>query len=148
MDVSKGFQIERPNIFVAWGITEAELVEALRETDLRRITDGYFVIDCVSLGGLSHKLGFHFNPRVAGRLNELEFFGTNSPDNASSFQAFQEHLEATFGQATTTVPGEEGFFSYTWLFDGGYVLHCVQERFGPAEYVRIRRGKPHSLSLP
>jgi hypothetical protein len=139
MDVSRGFQIEQPNIFISWGISEAELEEVFSGLDLRRVTDGYFVTHCSSLGGLSHKLVFHFDPRVGGGLVELEFFGTLYPHIAASFRLFQQHLESTFGQPTVTVPSTEGFLSHTWRLKGGDVFHYVQEHFGPAEAVRIRR---------
>jgi hypothetical protein len=139
MDISSGFQIEQPNIFIPWGISEAELVKLLRESNLRRVTDGYFVIQCSSLGGLSHELGFHFDARVGGHLVELEFFESSYSYGQSSFEAFQKHLEATFGQPTSTMPGTEGFPSHAWRLHNVEVLHYVQERFGPAEYVRIKQ---------
>jgi hypothetical protein len=103
------------------------------------VTNGYYVIDCISLGGLSHKLGFHFHPSVEGRLAEFEFFGSSYPHGDASFEAFQRHLEMTFGQPTVTSRGTEGFPSYCWQLGDVEVIHVVQEHFGPAEYVRIRR---------
>ena len=84
-------------------------------------------------------MGFHFWPRGDGRLLEFEFFQGPFPDLAASYEGFQRHLEATFGQPTITVPGSEGYPSHTWRFLGADVLHFVQEHFGPAEYVRIQR---------
>jgi hypothetical protein len=69
-------------------------------------------------------------------------FDNGYQDNASSFRTFQEHLEATFGKPTTSLPGEEEFPSYTWRLNGCIVIHQIQERFGPAETVRIERGEP------
>jgi hypothetical protein len=73
MDLSDGFQIEEPEAFVRWGMTESELLATLPITP-RHVTTGYYVIDCTSLGGLHHVLGFHFRPRENGELRELEFF--------------------------------------------------------------------------
>ncbi|HTU50009.1 MAG TPA: hypothetical protein VMF56_05405 [Acidobacteriaceae bacterium] len=139
MDISRGFHIEQPDILIPWGISEAELEKLFDGLDLRRVTNGYFVTHCDSLSGLSHELGFHFDLRAGSILRELEFFGGNFTDNSSSFQTFQQHLEATFGQPTTTLPGTEGFPSYTWLLDGCEIVHYVRKRFGPEELVRIKR---------
>jgi hypothetical protein len=137
MDLSSGFQIEDPSVLIRWGIAEAELEGIFGLSALRRVTDGYYVIPCYSLGGLRHKLGFHFDPRVGGRLVELEFFEAYSQE--PSFQAFQRHLEATFGPPTQTAPGTEGFLSHFWRVPGAEISHYVRDHFGPEENVRIKR---------
>src|SRR5262249_44708452 len=106
---------------------------------LRCVTEGYLTTHCTSLSGLSHELGFHFDPRHNGRLVEFEFFSSSYPDLASSYQAFQRHLEETFGPPTLTVPGSEGYLSHTWNFPGTEIVHYVLDRFGPEEHVRIRK---------
>jgi hypothetical protein len=148
MDLSTGFQIELPNVFVRWDIPEKQLQQQFEGLPLRRVTDGYFTTQCTSLGGLTHQLGFHFRPRNNGTLVELEFFSGNTcPDPAASYQAFQRHLEGAFGQPTVTVPGSEGYLSHTWRFPGVDVVHFVQEHFGPTEYVRIRRTRDRGSEL-
>jgi hypothetical protein len=139
MDLLSGFQLEQPHVLVRWGISEDQLQIIFTGMELRRVTDGYFVIRCQSLGSLSHMLGFHFTPRINGTLLEFELFSTNYPDLQASYQAFQQHLEMAFGPATATSAGTEGFDSHVWLLAGGKVMHYVQEHFGPAEYVRIER---------
>jgi hypothetical protein len=137
MNVSEGFQIEIPNTFVRWGISESELIVTLSAAQPRHVTAGYYTIECVSLGGLRHKLGFHFEPRVNGRLVELEFFRNenNYPGLASSFKEFQEHLEATFGTPTSK---DASMSMFTWSWRNTALKHFIQERFGPEEYVRLR----------
>jgi hypothetical protein len=54
-------------------MTESELLATLPITP-RHVTAAYYVIDCTSLGGLHHALGFHFRQRENGELRELEFF--------------------------------------------------------------------------
>jgi hypothetical protein len=137
VDLVCGFQLEQPQVLVRWGISEDQLQIIFTGMNLRRVTNGYFVTPCKSLGGLSHMLGFHFTPRIDGTLVEFEFFGTEHPDLKTSYQAFQHHLETTFGPPTVTSGGTEGFDSHVWLFPGAKVMHYVQEHFGPAEYVRI-----------
>jgi hypothetical protein len=76
---------------------------------------------------------------MAGWLAEFEFFRNASPDLATSYQAFQQHLEETFGLPTLTIPGSEGYLSHTWTFPRVEIVHLIRERFGPEEYVRIRK---------
>jgi hypothetical protein len=139
MDISRGFQIERPEIFVPWETSEAELQQLFIGLPLRHVTHGYFTTQCESIGGLSHELGFHFHPRGGGILVELEFFSKSYPDLATSYQEFQQHLEMTFSQPTLTTSALEGFPSHTWRLSGADIVHFVQERFGPEEHVRIKR---------
>jgi hypothetical protein len=137
MDLSKGFQIEEPHVFVPWETPETQFMDGFEGLHLRLVKHGYFTTHCTSLRGLSHELGFHF--REKGRLVELEFFSSSYSNLAESYQGFQRHLEATFGQPTITEPGSEGYPSHTWRFPGAEVVHYVQEHFGPAENVRITK---------
>ena len=139
MDISRGFQIEQPELFIPWKVSEPDLQQIFGGHPLRHVTHGYFTTHCISLGGLSHELGFHFHPRGGGVLIELEFFRTSYADQAGSYQEFQRHLEQTFGQPTTTTPGSEGFPSHTWRLTGAEVVHFVYDRFGPEEHVRIKK---------
>jgi hypothetical protein len=141
MDLSKGFQIEQPEVFVPWGVSEAHFQQGFEGLQLRRVTHGYFTAHCISLGGLSHELGLYFYPQGAGGLVELEFFRISHRDLTASYQEFQLHLEATFGQPMVTTPGSEGFPSHTWRLPGADVVHFVLERFGPEEHFRIKRIK-------
>jgi hypothetical protein len=141
MDLSKGFHIEEPDVFVPWETPETQFKQGFKGLQLRRVTDGYFTTRCTSLSGLSHELGFHFYPRHTGngRLLEFEFFRSSFPDLASSYQGFQHHLEQTFGPPTSTVPGSEGYLSHTWNFPGAEIVHFVREHFGPEERVSLRK---------
>jgi len=138
MDLARGFEIESPSAFVPWGIDERELLDLL-PAELRHVTDGYYTMRCTSLTGLEHMLGFHFDPRIDGRLVELEFFRRAYPDLAASFDEFQRHLELTFGPPDESLPGDEGMLSYRWLRGPAQIRHFVFDRFGPEEHVRIAR---------
>jgi hypothetical protein len=116
MNLLSGFQLEQPHVLVGWGISEHQLLNIFTGMELRRVTDGYFVTHCESLGGLSHMLGFHFTPRVDGALLEFELFGTEYPDLETSYRVFQHHLEMTFGPATTTSAGTEGLIRMCGCF--------------------------------
>jgi hypothetical protein len=139
MDLSIGFQIEEPHVFVPWDTPETHFLDGFEGLHLRLVKHGYFTTHCTSLEGLSHQLGFHFRPRENGRLVELEFFSTSYSNLAESYQEFQRHLEATFGQPTITEAGSEGYLSHIWRSPGAEVVHHVVEHFGPAEYTRIKR---------
>ncbi len=76
---------------------------------LSSVTRGYLTLEVVSLGGLRHMLGFHFDPRNNSRLVELEFFRSSYRDQQASFDEFQRHLAVTFGSARRSGPGDEGF---------------------------------------
>ena len=139
MNIAEGFQIEVPNVFVRWGIIETELRTLLEPYGLRRITRGYFVLTCESLGGTAHELGFHFSPRSNSILAELEFFRRSYENQKASFDEFQKHFERFFGQPTKSIMGTEGFPSHTWELQGVRIVHYVYDRFGLEEHMRIQR---------
>jgi hypothetical protein len=136
MDLSKGFQIEEPNVFVPWDTPESQFHQRFERLQLRQLSKGYLSTHCTSLSGLSLELGFLFYPEG---LVELQFFCSSCPDLDTSYDVFQRHLEETFGPPTLTSPGDEGYLSHSWTFPGVEIRHYVQEHFGPAEYVRIRK---------
>jgi hypothetical protein len=63
MDLSKGFQIEQPHVFVPWDTPESQFQDGFEGLHLRLVSHAYFTTHCTSLEGLSHDLGFHFYPR-------------------------------------------------------------------------------------
>ena len=82
-------------------------------------------------------IGFHFEPRLNGKLTEFEFFRTNYDDQQKSFDEFQKHFEQIFGQATKVTKGSDGFNNYEWLLDKVQIIHLVYDRFGLEEHMRI-----------
>ena len=142
MDLARGLQIEDPATFVPWGAS----VEDVRSLvpSAQEVTSAYLVAaDVVSLSGLRHMLGFHFDAPSDGRLVELEFFRRSYPDQKASFEEFQRHLEATFGPPHETEGGDEGELPwYRWSIAGATIRHYIIDRFGPEEHVRIRRESP------
>jgi hypothetical protein len=141
MDINKGFQIDDPKVFVPWDIDEKELTNLFNGRELKRVTTGYFTITCRSLDSLTCMLGFHFDPRSNGRLNELEFFRTRYDDQKKSFDEFQMYFVKAFGQPTDMTKGNEGFNNYTWLLNNVHIVHYVFDRFGPEEHMRIKKVK-------
>jgi hypothetical protein len=137
-DIERGFHLEEPQLFVPWLISEVEILRLLGSR-ARRITVGYVTCSCTSLGALSHQLGFHFTPRANGLLTELEFFRKKYPDEKTSFDEFQSHLESTFGVPHSTGPGIMGHPAYDWQFGPVSVKHFMAYRYMGEEHVRIRR---------
>jgi hypothetical protein len=145
MNLSEGFQVEEPAVFIPWGAAE-ESLRSLLPKGLRTVTTGYFTTACTSLGGLKHVLGFHMSPRKNGRLHELEFFRQDPRDSsdapadlARGFGEWQHHLELTFGPPTTASQGDLDLPSYMWNVGPAVVRHFCQYRFGPEQHVRIAR---------
>ena len=141
MDINKGFQIDSPKIFVPWNVDEKELTNLFNGQELKYVTTGYYTASCTSLNGLTCMLGFHFDPRSNGRLNELEFFRTNYEDQKKSFEEFQTHFVNVFGQPSETSKGKEGFNNYAWQLNNVQIVHYVFDRFGPEEHMRIKKSR-------
>jgi hypothetical protein len=141
MDLTIGFQLDDPRTFIPWEITQADLQRCLGNR-LRKVTHGYFTISCSTLNGMSHELGFHFEPRHSDHLTELEFFRRSYRDQVSSFRDFQTHFEEAFGPPTRQTDGTEGFPSYEWVVPGARIVHFVIDRFGPEEHMRVQRVAP------
>lgn len=139
MDITKGFQIEKPNIFVPWEIDEKGLIEIFKGDSLKKVTVKYYTASCTSLNGLNCMLGFHFGPN--GRLSELEFFRTDYSDQQKSFDEFQKHFVEGFGNPTKTSKGSEGFNDFEWRLGKVQIFHFVYDRFGPEEHMRIKLTK-------
>ena len=137
LDISAGFPLEKPQVFVPWGIPEKKLSELLGRFGLKKITAGYYVISCVSLGGMHHELGFHFS-KARGLLNELEFFHKNhTKDDSFYFNEFQTHFESYFGTPAGQGHLTAGFPSYTWDLKGTRITHYMWDHFGLEEWLRI-----------
>jgi|SRR5688572_7994951 len=141
MDIHKGFQVDNPKIFVPWDIDENTLIDLFNGHELKHVTTGYYTTTCTSLNGLTCMLGFHFEPRSKGRLNELEFFRTNYDDQKKSFNEFQSHFVNVFGQPTNSTKVSEGFNNYEWQLNNVQIVHYVFDRFGPEEHMRIKKAE-------
>src|SRR5690606_3308437 len=140
-------KIDEPDIFIPWDIDEQTLTKKLNGHNFKNVTTGYYTISCKSLNGLSCMLGFHFEPRKNGTLNELEFFRTDYSDQGKSFNDFQSHFEKEFGKPTSESDGNEGFKNYEWDFEWVQIVHYVFNRFRPEEHMRIKKIKKHENTI-
>src|SRR4030095_4599850 len=139
MDITKGFQLDTPDIFVPWDIDERALDDLFKEHSLRQVTAGYYTTSCTSLNGLNCMLGFHFNPRHDGYLAGLEFFRKDYGDKQKSFDDFQRHFEIAFGPPQSITRGDEGFDQFEWKINDVQIVHYMFDRFGLEEHMRIRK---------
>jgi len=139
MNISQGFQIEQPKVFVPWRITDKLLVDLFSTYNLRKVTNGQFNISCVSLGGLHHELAFHFKPRVGGVLIEMEFYLKSYRNITQSFKRLQSSFEATFGAPSITKHVRQYYpeYSYTWNLKGVRIEHHVRDSLCDADRVRV-----------
>jgi hypothetical protein len=138
MTIDKGFKLDKPDIFVPWGIDETMLQERFKNAKLKNVTTGYYTTSAESLGGLKCQIGFHFEPRQGGRLKELEFFKLDNKNQQKSFDEFQMYFVKEFRLPTKTVPGTEGFQKHEWKIGTIQIVHYIIDRFGPEEHMRIR----------
>jgi len=137
MEITKGFQIDEPHLFIPWGITEKTLLDQFNGGGLHHVTAGYYTTTCKSLSGLNCNIGFHFDPRENGRLKELEFFRNNYDNQKVSFDDFQTHFEKEFGKPNDSRKGAEGFSDFLWQMNDIQIMHYVFNRYGPEEHMRI-----------
>jgi hypothetical protein len=139
MNISKGFQIKQPNVFVPWRVNENVLTELFSGYNLRKVSNGHYTLSCVSLNGLHHELGFHFHPRANGVLMEMEFYLKSPRSLTQSFKMLQRHFEAAFGAPTAARCVRRSYpeNSYTWESKGARIEHAVRERIWDADKVRV-----------
>lgn len=137
MDLTKGIQLTSPNKFVPWGIDALGLQDLFDDKPIKKITKGYYTIDCEPLPDLFCVLGFHLHQYDV--LTELEFFRRNYSDPKASYEDFQQHFEAVLGMPTKTTEGYEGYPRHEWAISGAVVVHYIIDRFGPEEHMCIRK---------
>jgi hypothetical protein len=170
MNITIGYQIDQPGVFIPWDIDQKGLQDLLGEYGLKRITEGYYSISCVSLGDLHHRLGFHFeiapdakkieelkkfansvgtiertigpnfNLKREGKLRELDFFREAYPNLKDSYDNFQIHFEKAFGKPSFTKKRNADFPNYEWKFKDVSISHYVLDRFGSEEHLSITKG--------
>jgi hypothetical protein len=136
-----GFQLDNPNLFIPWNITQKNLIELFCEYELKKVTTGYFTTSCISLGELNHCLGFHFKPENSNELKKLDFFKNDYSDIEFSFNEFQKYFVNKFGHPTKIYPkNEEGYNSYEWKINHNIkIFHYIFNRFGLEEHMYIER---------
>lgn len=148
MDISTGFQIEQPKVFIPWGCSPSELRRLFVGHSLEEVFPDMFSTSCTSLGGLSHLLRFDFQRQLWGlfrpRLNELHFshHPCSQTGVVASFEAFPKHLRATFGEpsATSLDDSDGDLQSDTWTLPSVVISYVVfQNQGGPEELLKFTK---------
>ncbi len=137
LDLSQGFQLEKPNILIPWEITEKAARHLLAPYAPEQLPDGNFSIPCVSMGGLEHKLGLQFDRDGTGRLSKLHIGVERTMGFAGVFWHVQRHMEAAFGRPTDIEQPDPRVYnlpSSRWDQRHVRIEHRVMERFGPKEH--------------
>ncbi|MBF0382818.1 MAG: hypothetical protein HQL69_17495 [Magnetococcales bacterium] len=148
-DLTRGFHIEEPDVMVLWETPENSLQEMLGPHGLSKVTNGYYILPCISLGGMQHILGFHFDDEGT-TINHFEFFREGWSDIAVSFMDFQIRFQEAFLKPTKTEKGSDIFPHHKWEWRSCSIKHYVFDRFGLEEHMKIYRNYPHHelLRLP
>jgi hypothetical protein len=120
----EGFQIEVPDLFLRWDMTESQLLDILPVAH-SKLTSALYLLDCVCLSGLECKIAIHFSGWNGGQLGKLELLPREVEDFHSVFNQMQEHLESAFGPADTTEVGYLGLSDFTWKVGGVRITHLV-----------------------
>jgi len=139
MDITQGFKIDKPDIFVPWGISINEFHEILPEDwrnndNFRKVTKSYYCISGAALGLESTDIGFHFK---RNQLNQIELFDPNQKDMNEGFKIYQSSLIKEFGTPARTIEYDDLPPSNEWKFGKYRILHFAQERFGPETHLRF-----------
>ena len=139
MNIQEGFAIDQPEVFVPWHISEETLLSFFNEPYLEKVRSGYYTIACKTLNGLECQLGFHFEPKDNGILQELEFLPLARMDRIDSFNHFQTFFVRAFGPPTKITQ-----FDCYWNIDDVHIDHYLSDRYrpGPEEVLRIKKLNP------
>ena len=85
-DLSKGLQIEEPDIFVPWTLCESDVENYFEKHQLNKVTSGYYVMKNVRLfDTLTCNLGLHFR----NSLWQFELFQDDYGDLRVTFHERQ-----------------------------------------------------------
>ena len=144
-DIRSGYKIDNPDIFIPWEISQSHFEALLKGHPFKKVTSNYYTIECTSLGGLNHMLGFHFELKKGSNLCHLkllEFFRKAYPDYEESFIEFQKYFTNKFGNPTREYPiNAEGFPAYEWSISYIQIHHYIMDRFGLEERLFIKNVK-------
>lgn len=131
MSICKGFQLEKPECFIAWDMTPEDV--AALPVSLEQITATYLVFPGSALNGLPLKVGLHFRRNGIFQIELMRADG----DISQSYPLFQRHLEDVFGNPIKSLPADGGYQYFEWSFGNIVVTHSAIERFSLAEQVLI-----------
>ncbi|TGJ98674.1 hypothetical protein EHO59_18130, partial [Leptospira semungkisensis] len=115
-----GLKIDIPNRSIPWATKEDEISKIFNNDKLHKVTRGYYVLDVIIFGGLSCKLGIHFN-RHDKTIKEFEFFRSSYPNQKKSWEEFEIYILKTFGEPTKVGMNSQNYPEHQWEFKN-YVI--------------------------
>ena len=149
-EIEEGLQIDSPNLFIPWKISEKRLKKIFKDFPLRHITDGYYTAKVTLFEGVTCLLGFHFGVSLfgpperksKGKLTLLEFSRDEeyylSHDMEDSYFEFQEVFERVFNKPHDKSNGYHNKYKkYAWSFNDIGIFHMTSERSEPEERLMI-----------
>jgi hypothetical protein len=139
--IGRDFQVDVPDVLLAWGTPLARLREGLAEHVVEE-PSGILRLECEALSGLRCRIWLMPEPPNYGKagvvLTRLMFWRPGPFEE--SFPDMQAHLEATFGPPLETIPGNNGWYGeHKWIIDGVIVGHYADDKGGPQEVTMIRK---------
>jgi len=96
-EFDRGFPLEKPPVTLDWGISENAAVGLLMGAAVRRVVAGQLRVRCTALGGLDMELELHFQPRVGGRLKQVEILRNPTRRKRKGFADLQARLVSRLG---------------------------------------------------
>jgi len=96
-EFDRGFPLEKPPVMLPWGISENAAVSLLKGATVQRVVAGQFRIRCTALGGLDMEVELHFEPRVGGRLKQVEILRMPTRRKRKGFDDLQGRLVSRLG---------------------------------------------------
>ena len=138
MDITAGFRIDDPAVFVPWAVSVPELLDLFSVTSgsssgLRKVTKAYYTISGTALG-LNTMIGFHVK---RNKLEQFELFDPTQKDLYVGYDRYQSALVREFGQPTKLRTYGDIPPAHEWNISNHRILHFAQERFGPESHLRI-----------
>jgi hypothetical protein len=93
----RGFPFEKPRVTLDWGITETAAIGLLKDAAVQRVVTGQLRVRCTALGGLDMEVELHFQPRVGGRLKQVEILRNPTRRKRKGFADLQARLVSSLG---------------------------------------------------
>ena len=150
-----GIQIDKPEVFIPWDISEIDFVELFKCYSIDFVVEKNYFVKNVTVFGENHcNIGVTFEKTIrkvgisrdnCEEDNSLKDKSIKTPEDfktylEKSFKSFQFALEKEFGKPSKREKVLDEFESCEWDIDNKVkIYHYVMDRFGLAEYLWIER---------
>lgn len=150
-NILKGLQIDEPMIFVPWDIDENVFSDMFKDHSISLVVENNYLVKDVTILGESHcNIGVQFDNIVSEVSISRDDYGEYHPDYMKSSEALKIALMRSFMSFQTALIREFGqpnkreildtFESFEWhIYSNIKIYHYIMDRFGLAEYLRIKK---------